>query len=707
MVINMENHRENYREKARELVSQMTLEEKVSQMVYTSAAVERLGIPAYNWWNEALHGIARSGVATVFPQAIALAATFDAEMLQTVADVISTEGRAKFHEYQRADDRAIYKGLTFWSPNINIFRDPRWGRGHETYGEDPYLTGLLGAAFIRGLQGADREHLKAAACAKHFAVHSGPEDERHSFDAIVDDYDLWNTYLPAFEIAVRDAGVEAVMGAYNRTLGEPCCGSKLLLRDILREKWSFDGHVTSDCWAIKDFHEFHHVTSSPAESVALAVKNGCDVNCGEMFLYAEAAVKDGLLSEAEIDRAVERLLVSRMRLGLLGAPEVPAYTSIPYEKVDCAEHRALNLDVSRRCLVLLKNDGALPLDPAKLKTIGVIGPNADSRVALEGNYVGTPSEYITVLGGVKALAEAAGARVLYAQGCHLYKNSVADGRQLDDRLSEALTVTRHSDAVILCMGLDSTIEGEEGDASNEYAAGDKHSLDLPGRQQHVLEQVVAAANGKPVILVLISGSALAVSWADEHVNGILQAFYPGALGGQAIAEAILGKFSPEGKLPVTFYRSTGDLPDFREYAMKNRTYRYFTGEALYPFGFGLSYSTFALSDLAADAEGGACSLTVTNTGKTAARQTVQVYVETPGQRELRVLAGVGKVWLAPGESKAVRIALGKTAFARYDKDGVLTSIPGKHVLYAGLSQPDPRSVALCGTAPLRAELTLR
>ena len=695
---------DDHKNKARELVSQMTLEEKVSQLVFTAAPVERLGIPAYNWWNEALHGIARSGVATVFPQAIALAAMFDPQTLRAVADVISTEGRAKFHEYQKDGDRGRYKGLTFWSPNINIFRDPRWGRGHETYGEDPYLTGILGAAFIRGIQGDDREQLKAAACAKHFAVHSGPESERHSFDAIVDLYDLWNTYLPAFETAVREAGVEAVMGAYNRTLGEPCCGSKLLLHDILREKWGFDGHVTSDCWAIKDFHESHRVTSSPEESVALAIHNGCDVNCGEMFLYAEAAVKNGLLTEAEIDRAVERLFVSRMRLGLLGAAENPSYTRIPYESVDCAEHRALNLDVSRRCIVLLKNDGSLPLDPGGIGTIGVIGPNADSRIALEGNYAGTPSEYITVLEGVRNIADSAGARLMYAQGCHLFKEHVSDSRQQDDRLAEALAVTRRAGAVIVCLGLDTTIEGEEGDRSNEYGGGDKGKLELPGRQQYLLERIVEEAGGKPVILVLISGSALAVGWADKHVNGIIQAFYPGALGGQAVAEAIFGVFSPGGKLPVTFYNSTAELPDFRDYAMKNRTYRYFAGEPLYPFGFGLSYSSFELSGLKADER--QCEITVKNTGKMAARQVVQVYVESPGQKEIRSLAGVANVLLDPGESRAVSVALNAAAFSRYDANGDLARIPGRHILYAGFTQPDRRSVSLCGVTPLRAEINI-
>ena len=695
----------DYRQKARELIANMTLEEKVSQMVYTAAPVARLGIPSYNWWNEALHGVARSGVATVFPQAIALASTFDPQTLQTVADAIATEGRAKFHEYQRDGDRDRYKGLTFWSPNINIFRDPRWGRGHETYGEDPYLTGLLGAAFIRGIQGPDRDCLKAAACAKHFAVHSGPEGERHSFNAIVDDYDLWNTYLPAFEAAVRDAGVEAVMGAYNRTLGEPCCGSKLLLRDILREKWGFDGHVTSDCWAIRDFYESHNVTDTPEESVALAVRNGCDVNCGVLFLYAEAAVRGGLLTEAEIDRAVERLFVSRMRLGLLGAPENPLYTNIPYEMIDCPEHRALNLEVARRSLVLLKNDGALPLDAGGLKTIGVIGPNADSRVALEGNYAGTPSEYITVLEGVRGVARTSGARLLYAQGCHLYRGYVSDSRQPDDRLAEALAVTRRADAIIVCMGLDSTIEGEQSDLSNDFGGGDKSDLELPGRQQYVLERVVAEAGGKPVILVLISGSALAVTWADGHVNGILQAFYPGALGGQAIAEAIFGRFSPSGKLPVTFYRSTGDLPDFTDYAMRNRTYRYFDGEPLYPFGLGLSYSTFELSGFTADAQG--FTITIKNTGGIAARQVIEAYVESPGQRETRSLAGVAQVAaLEPGESRTVSAALNRNAFSRYNGAGDPVRIPGRHILYAGVSQPDRRSVSLCGVEPMRAEIII-
>lgn len=692
------------KQEAAKLVAQMTLEEKVFQMMHNSPAVKRLGIPSYNWWNEALHGVARAGVATMFPQAIGLAATFDSELLLEIADVIATEGRAKYHAFQQEDDHDIFKGLTFWSPNINIFRDPRWGRGHETYGEDPYLTSRLGVAFIKGLQGPDRDSLKTAACAKHFAVHSGPEGIRHEFNAECDRYDLWNTYLPAFEAAVIEGGVESVMGAYNRTLGEPCCGSKLLLKDILRDKWHFDGHVVSDCWAIKDFHENHKVTRTPCESVAMAVGNGCDINCGNMFVHCLAAIQEGLLTEEQIDTAVTRLFVTRMRLGLMGAPENPAYTSIPYAAVDCAEHRELSLETARRGLVLLKNDGCLPLDMAKIKTIGIIGPTADHRRALEGNYEGTASEHITPLMGVRALCEEQGVRVMYAQGCHIFKNACTTLSLRDDRIAEARIVAKESDAVIVCLGLDGDMEGEESDAYSMGMGGDKPHIDLHGRQQHLLAQVVDAASGKPVILVLLSGSALNVTWAEEHVGGVFQAFYPGAYGGAAIAEAIFGLFSPEGKLPVTFYRSTKDLPEFTDYNMSNRTYRYYKGEALYPFGFGLGYSSFEASDISADRE--YCSVTVRNTGKMAARQTVQVYVKSPGQKENHSLCGFIKVFLQPGEEQRVTVPIDPGAFSRYDENGDRREIKGTHTLYAGFCQPDTRSISLTGSSPLKTEITI-
>lgn len=694
-----------FKQKAKELVSQMTLEEKVSQMLHYAAAVERLNIPSYNWWNEALHGVARAGTATMFPQAIGLAATFDDELLHTVADCIATEGRAKYHAFQTEGDHDIYKGLSFWSPNINIFRDPRWGRGHETYGEDPHLTARLGVAFIKGLQGDDPNSLKTIACAKHFAVHSGPEADRHSFDAICDEYDLWNTYLPQFEAAVKEAKVESVMGAYNRTLGEPCCASTLLMENILRGKWGFDGHYVSDCWAIEDFHKHHMITPGPVESVALAVQKGCDLCCGDVMIMAVDAVQQGKLDEADIDRAVERLFVSRMKLGLLGAKENKKFTSIPYEVLDCDAHSQLNMEVSRRAPVLLKNDGALPLDFKALKKIAVIGPNADSRRALEGNYEGTASRYVTVLDGIREIAAKTGTQVLFSEGSHLYKDKTSNLPKKDNLVSEACIAAKQSDAVVLVLGLDADIEGEQGDTGNEYSSGDKNTLNLPGRQQYLLEKVTEAAAGKPVILVIISGSALAVTWADKNVNGILQAFYPGALGGRAIAEIIAGKVNPSGKLPVTFYRSNEDLPEFWDYGMAGRTYRYYKGETLYPFGYGLTYSTFQVDALKASVK--EITVTVKNTGKKAGREVVQVYVESPGQKENYTLCGFASVQVSAGKSKKVTVKLAHDAFSRRDWKGDLYSLPGKHKLHVGFSQPDARSVKLCGVKPLTAEVTVK
>ncbi|MDR2659819.1 MAG: glycoside hydrolase family 3 C-terminal domain-containing protein [Spirochaetaceae bacterium] len=691
--------------KARELVSKMTLEEKVSQMLHSAKALEKHNIPAYNWWNEALHGVARAGVATAFPQAIALASTFDEDLVRRIAEVISTEGRAKYNMQQEEDDRDIYKGITFWSPNINIFRDPRWGRGQETYGEDPYLTSRLGVAFIKGLQGDDRDSLKSAACAKHFAVHSGPENDRHRFNAIVDEYDLWNTYLAAFEAAVKEGGVEVVMGAYNRTLGEPCCGSKFLLKDILRDKWGFDGHVVSDCWAIKDFHENHLITSSPLESVALAIRSGCDINCGIMFSLAAEAVENGLLSEAEIDKAVTRLFVTRMRLGILGgAPENKLYTGIPYEKVDCPEHRALNLEAARRSIILLKNEGVLPLNENNIKTIGVIGPNADNRRSLDGNYQGTPSRRVTVLEGIREIAEASGIRVMFSEGCDMLKDRRESLAQKDDRLSEARAVAKRSDAVLVVLGLDGSVEGEENDAYSESDAGDKPNIELPGRQEKMLRDVVKAAGKKPVIVVTISGSAIVSEWADENVGALIQSFYPGALGGQAVAEVIFGRFSPSGKLPVTFYRNTNDLPDFTDYNMDNRTYRYFKGEPLYPFGFGLSYASFELSGVKADKN--KVTVKIKNTSSEDARETLQVYVSSPETKEIRSLCGIKPVNLHSGEERDIVIPLNKNTFSRYDEDGNMREIHGIHKLSVGFTQPDARSAALYGVKPVELTVTV-
>ncbi|MCL1862441.1 MAG: glycoside hydrolase family 3 C-terminal domain-containing protein [Defluviitaleaceae bacterium] len=684
----------------------MTLEEKVSQMLHYAGAVERLGIPAYNWWSEALHGVARAGTATMFPQAIGMAATFDKDLLKEVADCISTEGRAKYHAFVREDDRDIYKGLSFWSPNINIFRDPRWGRGHETYGEDPYLTAELGVSFIEGIQGPDKNSLKAIACAKHFAVHSGPEADRHSFDAKCDSYDLWNTYLPQFEAAV-DAGVESVMGAYNRTNGEPCCASQMLMVDILRGKWNFDGHYVSDCWAIEDFHKNHKITDSAVDSVALAVQKGCDLCCGDVMVMAVEAVNSGKLAESDIDRSVERLLVSRMKLGLLGAKENKKYTSIPYEVLDCEEHHNLNLEVTLRAPILLKNNGALPLDFKSLKKIAVIGPNADSRRALEGNYNGTASRYVTVLEGIREVAAKTKTQVLFSEGCHLFKNKTSALSKDDNRISEAVIATKEADATVIVLGLDADIEGEEGDTGNEFASGDKIDINLVGRQQHLLEKVVEAAGKKPVILVLITGSAMAINYADEHCAGIIQAFYPGALGGQAIAEIIAGKVNPSGKLPVTFYRSTQDLPEFWNYSMHNRTYRYYQGEALYPFGFGLSYTKFAVDKPVVAKDKKSITAEVKNTGKLLGREVVQVYVESPGQKEKYRLIGFAPVLLAAGKSKKVTVKLAADTFQRRDHNGDFYTLTGEHKLHIGFSQPDKRSLELTGVATVSAVIEVK
>ncbi|HPF29919.1 MAG TPA: glycoside hydrolase family 3 C-terminal domain-containing protein, partial [Lachnospiraceae bacterium] len=621
---------EQYRAKAKELVSKMTLEEKVSQMLHEAPAIPRLGIAEYNWWNEALHGVARAGVATMFPQAIGMAAAFDEDMMEVVGDAIATEGRAKFNMQKKYGDADIYKGLTFWAPNINIFRDPRWGRGHETYGEDPYLTTRLGVRFVDGLQGKDEKYLKSAACAKHFAVHSGPEEIRHSFDAVASKKDMYETYLPAFKALVKDAHVEAVMGAYNRTNGKPCCGNEDLLQDLLRDTWGFDGHVVSDCWAIKDFHEGHKVTDTPIDSVSMAVNHGCDVNCGNLFIHLIEAVEEGKVKEETIDQAVERLMMARIKLGTIGEVTDDPYAGISYNVVDSKEMKALNLEVAEKSIVLLKNDSqALPLDITKLKTVGVIGPNANSRAALQGNYVGTASRYITALEGIQDYVGDQ-VRVLYSQGCHLYQDRVEPLAHINDRLAEVKAVCDESDVVIACLGLDADLEGEEGDAGNAYASGDKPNLNLPGLQQQILE--AAYQSGKPVILLLLAGSALDVSWADEHVAAIVQCWYPGALGGKAIARVLFGDANPQGKLPVTFYRGLDGLPEFTDYSMKGRTYRYMEQKALYPFGFGLSYTSYSydfvqLSQSVITEQGITIRATVKNTGARAGICTTQVYVK--------------------------------------------------------------------------------
>ena len=698
-----------YRKRAQELVAQMTLEEKVSQTLYNAPAIERLGIPAYNWWNEALHGVARAGTATVFPQAIGVAATFDEDLAGAMAEVIAEEGRAKYNAQKKAGDRDIYKGLTFWAPNVNIFRDPRWGRGQETYGEDPYLTSRLGVRFVEGLQGDDPDYMKTAACAKHFAVHSGPESLRHSFDAKASKQDMYETYLPAFKACVQEAKVEAVMGAYNRTNGEPCCGSKTLLQDILRDEWGFEGHVVSDCWAVMDFHENHKITKSEKESAAMAMNNGCDLNCGCAFRSLRDAVKGGYVEESRLDEAVTRLMETRLKLGMFEEEGTVPFDRISYDRVDTPQNRALNLKIAEKSLVLLKNENnLLPLDLEKIGAIGVIGPNAASRKALVGNYEGTASRYVTVLEGIQDYVGDR-ARVFYSEGCPLHRDKTSGLTAAGERLSEVKAVCEASDVVVAVMGLDADIEGEQGDAGNEFASGDKPDLNFPGLQPEVLR--IAAESGKPVILVSLTGSAMAFAWEDAHIPAILQAWYPGAQGGHAVARVLFGESCPEGKLPVTFYRTMEELPEFTDYSMKGRTYRYMQQDALYPFGYGLSYTRFELGEAKAlqeNIEAGGCvqlDVSIQNTGAMAGGQTVQVYVKalregTPNPQ----LKGLKKVFLKPGEETRVTIFLPDTAFALYDEEGRRMLEAGEYAVFVGMQQPDGRSEVLTGQKPRRIRI---
>ena len=694
------------RQRATELVDRMTVEEMASQLRFDAPAIERLGVPEYNWWNEALHGVARSGTATVFPQAIGLGATFDTELLYEIGDCISTETRAKYNEAAKHGDRDIYKGITMWSPNVNLFRDPRWGRGQETYGEDPYLISELAIPFIKGLQG-DGEYMKVAACAKHFAVHSGPEALRHSFDAKADLKDMWETYLPAFEACVKEAKVEAVMGAYNRTNGEVCCAHSYLMDDVLRGQWEFEGHYVSDCWAVRDFHENHKVTATPEESVKLALEHGCDVNCGCTYERIMNAYEAGMISKETIRASAIRLFTTRFMLGMFDETE---YDSIPYEAVDCKEHRRLAERAACESVVLLKNDGILPLDKSKIKTIGVIGPNADSRKALKGNYHGTSSRYITVLEGIQDILKDE-VRVLYAKGCHLHLDKVEPLAREDDRIKEAVAVAEHSDVVVLCLGLNENLEGEEGDTGNSYASGDKVDLLFPAPQRRLLAAI--AATKKPLILCSMTGSAMDLEEASNVSNAVLQTWYPGARGGGQVAKILFGEANPSGKLPVTFYTEKNTLPDFTDYSMKGRTYRYMEEKPMYPFGYGLNYGKAeVLSAKISDAnitsvsEGQDLTLEVevTNKGKYVAEEVLQIYVraeETPYEVLNTKLGAFKRVRIEPDETKCVTITVPAKAFMVVNEEGKRIFDGEKAELFVGFSQPDERSLELMGKKPIQ------
>jgi len=686
------------RKKAKALVAQMTVEEKISQLLYAAPAIERLGIKPHNWWNEAAHGVARSGTATVFPHTIAMGATFHPELIRTVADVISTEGRIKYNKHVAHGDFDIFKGLTYWAPNINIFRDPRWGRGQETFGEDPFLSATLGAAFIKGIQG-EGEFLKASACSKHFAVHSGPEKQRNEFDAVATMKDMHETYLPAFRETVK-AGVTGVMGAYNRTNGVPCCAHQYLLKDILRDTWGFDGYVVSDCGAIKDIYKHHHYTETPAEAAAVALRAGCDLNCGTVYQSLVDAYEEDLVTEAEITIAAERLFTIRYRLGEFENQR--PYADIPYHLLDCKEHQRLNERAAAESIVLLKNEeGFLPISPKTEQKIAVIGPNVLSVSALQGNYNGLASEYITPADGIRRVFTEADVRV--EQGCNCVKESLNNGSGFRNMISDGVAAAEEADLTVLVLGLDRNVEGEGTGKDDEYStSGDKNHLFLPATQQKLAEAVCDVCDN--VIVVLMCGSAIDIGEKVRgHARAILHAWYPGARGGLALARVLAGKATPGGKLPVTIYYGDHPLPPFTDYTMQGRTYRYIKGEALYPFGFGLSYTTFAYSNVQikknADKTATVTAL-ITNTGAVTATEKAQVYVSLKDSRTTTPhyqLCGIQAVELAPGESREVRFDIDRYWLLAVGEQGEFLEPDGTVTLYVGGHQPDPVSDRLTGT----------
>jgi len=682
-----------------DLVSRMTLEEKMGQLVYSSPAIERLEIPAYEWANECLHGVAQAGVATVFPQSIGLGATWDTALIHQVAEAISDEARAKYHEAVRQNKQRKYYGLTFFSPNVNIFRDPRWGRGQETYGEDPYLTARLGVAYVKGLQGDDPQYLKVVSTPKHFAAHSGPEPERHQFDAQVDERDLRETYLPAFEACVREGKSFSVMAAYSRLNGEPDCASRTLLDEILRREWGFRGYVVSDCYGIKDILEKQHLAGSLEQASAMALRAGTDLNCGNEYLSLPAALKLGLVSEAEIDRAVRRVLEARLRLGMFDPPDKVPYARIPYSVVDSREHRELSLQAARESIVLLKNaNHLLPLSKT-LKSIAVVGPNANEVKALLGNYYGTPSLAVTPLVGIRKKASPE-TRVVYAKGCE-----AVEPPTIASSLDEAVRAAKSADVVIAALGLSGDLENEQFEIDTDgFYWGDRTTLDLPRAQERLLEAM--AATGKPTVLLLLNGGPITTAWASEHAGAVVEAWYPGEEGGTAIADVLFGDYNPGGRLPVTVYKSVDQLPPFGDYKMAGRTYRYFSGEPLYPFGFGLSFTHFGYGHLEVSraqirtGQNLRVSAEVKNAGAMDGDEVVQLYLtcmNSPVPVPIRSLAGFTRAHLASGESRVIDFTLTPRMMSVIDNDGKRIVPPGRFRIEVGGKQPGFRGMADAAT----------
>jgi beta-glucosidase len=674
-------------DRAAALVGRMTVDEKIGQLMTEAPEVPRLGVPAYDWWSEALHGVARAGRATVFPQAIALAATFDAPLVREVAIAISDEARAKFNLAQARGERGRYQGLTFFSPNLNIFRDPRWGRGQETYGEDPLLTSRMGVAFIEGMQGQeqgdDPHRLKTIATAKHFAVHSGPEADRHSFDARPSAHDLADTYLPQFEAAVRQAHVGSVMAAYNRVDGVPCVANTRLLEETLRKAWGFAGYVVGDCGAVGDVFANHHVAASPEAAAATALRAGTDLDCGHAYAALRPALAQGLVAEADLDRALVRLFTARFRLGLFDPGTETPWSALGEAAIDSPAHRRLARTAAARAVVLLENrNGALPLGPSA-KRIAVVGPTADDEEVLLANYHGTPSHAVTLLEGIRAAAHARGATVRYARGATLAGSGGSSAQ-----LREALTAARKSDVVVAVVGLDPRLEGEENDSALN-PAGDRHELGLPASQERLLEALVAT--GKPVIVVLTGGSALAVPFAAAHAAALLDVWYPGEEGGNAVADILFGDANPAGRLPITIYRSAADLPPFGDYAMRGRTYRYLERPPLYRFGDGLSYTTFRYANLVVAPDLKSISVEVENGGARAGDEVVQVYVvprNPPAYAPRLWLAAFARVPLLPGERRTVSLAMPPEALTLVDERGQRRPLMGTVDIAVGGAAPD-------------------
>ena len=692
-------------ERVQDLLSRLTMKEKLGQFMHSADGIPRLGVAPYNFWSEGLHGVGRNGRATVFPQAIGMSATWNPSLVKAIAAAIGDEGRAKYHETLRTKGKTdLYQGLTIWSPNINIFRDPRWGRGQETWGEDPLLTGEMGTAYVQGLQGDDPKYLKAAACAKHFAVHSGPENVRHSFDAQVSRRDLYATYLPAFRKLVTDGKVEAVMGAYNRVLGEPACTSKLLIQDILRGEWGFNGHVVSDCWALTDVHASHHYTSGPVETAALALKNGCDLSCGCTFDHLGEALEQGLISQADIDLALSRVLTTRFKLGMFDPPDQVPYASTPMSVVSCKEHRELAYRAALQSVVLLKNKNQiLPIGP-QVKSIFVTGPAAASLDVLLGNYYGINDHMITLIEGIVGRMPE-GIKLGYQPGCLWNHESTILNNRADDEAIGA-------DLTIVCAGTSPMMEGEEGESILAAECGDRTQIELPVVQQKFIRRL--AELGAHIVLVLTGGSPIALGEIADMVDAILFVWYPGQEGGHAVASLLFGDASPSGKLSITFPKATADLPPFEDYSMNGRTYRYTRREPLFPFGFGLSYAKFEYQGLSIippidPPKGMQVAVTLKNTGSIAADEVVQLYLSALESRlaaPVNQLIAFQRVCLKPEQVKNISFNLQPETLMLVDEDGQLKLEPGKYRLTAGGCSPGLRGAALGAPQSVSVELTI-